>query len=44
MQKLFLAPDAQTRLREVVRCNDESMLIAVSVYQRFTFIVIAVFR
>src|ERR1700677_717994 len=44
MQKLFLAPDAQTRLLQVVRCNEESMLIAVSVHQRFAFVVIAVFR
>src|SRR5580658_690690 len=43
-QKLFLAPDAQTRLLQVVRCDDESMFIAVSVYQRFAFIVIAALR
>src|SRR5580658_970792 len=42
-RKLFLAPDAETRLRQVVRCDDEAMLKAVSVYQGFAFVVIAVF-
>src|SRR5271167_3297165 len=42
-QKLFLAPDTQTRLLQIVRCYDESMLIAVSVHQRFAFVVIAVY-
>src|ERR1700733_5725817 len=44
MRKLFLAPDAQTRLLQVVRRDEESMLIAVWVPQRFAFIVVAVFR
>ena len=42
--ELFLAPDAKTRLLQVVRCDEESVLIAVSVYQRRAFVVIAVFR
>jgi len=44
MYKLFLAPDAETRLLQVVRRDDESRSAAVSVHQRFTFVVIAVFR
>ncbi len=43
-QKLLLAPDAETRLRQVVRRDEESRLIAVAVHQRFAFIVVAVFR
>src|SRR5277367_999942 len=43
MPKLFLAPDTETRLLQVVGCDEESMLIAVSVHQRCAFIVIAVF-
>jgi hypothetical protein len=42
MRKLFLAPDAQTRLLQVIRLDEESMLIAVAVHQRFAFIVVAV--
>src|SRR5277367_6646011 len=42
--KLYLAPDAETRLLQVVRCDQESILIAVSIHQRCAFIVIAVFR
>src|ERR1700733_4681181 len=44
MRNLFLAPNAQTRLLQVVGCDNESMLKAVSVYQGFAFVVIAVFR
>ncbi len=43
-RKLLLTLDAKPRLRQVVRCDEESMLIAVSVHQRFAFIVRAVFR
>src|SRR5580658_4723951 len=43
-QKFLLASDAKTGLLQVVRCDDESMFIAVSVRQRFAFIVIAIFR
>jgi hypothetical protein len=42
--ELLLAPDAQTGLLEVVRRDEESMFIAVPIYQRCAFIVIAVFR
>ena len=42
LRKLFLALDAQTRLLQVVRCGEKQVLIAVSVHQRFAFIVIAV--
>ena len=44
VQKLNLALDAQTRLRQVVRRNEQSRLICVAVDQRFAFIVIGVFR
>ncbi len=44
VHKLFLGLDAQTRLRQVVRRNEELGVIAVPVDQRFAFIVIAVFR
>src|ERR1700691_5344507 len=43
-RKLFLAPDAETRLLQVVRRDEESRLIAVAVHQRFAFVVIAVYR
>src|SRR5580692_1065640 len=43
-RKLFLAPDAETRLLQVVRRDQESRLIAVAVHQRFAFIVVAVHR
>src|SRR5580658_3299151 len=43
-QKLFLASNSHTRLLQVVWCDDESRLIAVSVHQRFAFIVVAVIR
>src|SRR6202789_1660006 len=41
-EKLFPGPDAQPCLLQIVRCDKESVLIAVSVHQRFAFIVVAV--
>ena len=43
-QKLFLALEAQTRLRQVVRRKEELRMVAVPVDQRFALIIIAVFR
>ena len=42
--ELFPGLDAQPRLRQVVRRDDEARLIAVAVDQRFAFVVVAVFR
>src|SRR5579862_1467831 len=44
LRKLYFAPDTQTRLLQVIRCGEESALIAVAVYQRFAFVVMAVVR
>src|ERR1700679_3965239 len=44
MAKLFPAPDADTRLLQVVRRDQESMFIAVPVYQGLALVVITVFR
>ena len=42
--ELYLALDAETRLRQVVRREEESRVIAVAVDQRFAFVVIGVLR